>query len=289
MKPTASIIMPAFNRATMIGNAIKSVLAQTNPHWELLVIDDGSTDLTAKVVKGFGDPRIKYHYQDNAGPSAARNHALELAAGEWICYLDSDDEFLPTYLETMLEHFARHPKASFGFPKGHFYIELYQDGQRLVRRDKSDVYPDHATLQDIFHSRVEAYMDGFMYTRAITDAGIRFDPELPGLEDWDLMLQIGARYPDGFLYVPEFLFNYYQRYGLDGRFASGSYDRRARKLEAIYRKHHAAPLMQGQTWYPAQANHWLELEGQFQAGQLPPAYLYEFRDSWPSELLQPTA
>jgi len=289
MKPTVSIIMPAYNRATMIGAAIKSVLAQTNPRWELIIIDDGSTDPTAKVVKGFGDRRIQYHYQENAGPSAARNHALELAAGEWICYLDSDDEFLPPYLATMLAHFARHPEASFGFPKGHFYLELYRDGQRVARRDNSGIYPNQATLHDVFQARVEAYMGGFMHARAITDAGIRFDLEVPGLEDWDLMLQIGTRYPDGFLYVPEFLFNYYQRYGLDGRFASGSYDRRARKLEVIYRKHHAAPLMQGQAWYPAQANHWLELERQFQAGQLPPAYLYEFPDFWPAGILQPTA
>jgi glycosyltransferase involved in cell wall biosynthesis len=281
MKPTVSIIMPTLDRAYIIGRAIKSVLAQTYQNWELIVMDDGSTDETARVIKGFGDPRIKYHYQDHTGPCGARNHAIELATGQWIAYLDSDNELLPEYLAVMLEHFAHHPKATFGIPKGRYVLELVQDHQVISTVDKSSIFPEALSLKDIFHHNIIFEMNGFMHARNLIGPDIHFDPEMPGLEDWDLVMQMGEKHPDGFLYVPEVLYDYRQRYGADGRAASGSYSRRAFKLEAIWSKHHADKLMAGQTWFPALRDQWNELERKYQAGLIPPAYLYEFHDHWP--------
>lgn len=96
-----SIVIPTFNRSKFIGGAIKSVLAQTYGNWELIVVDDGSTDNTKEVVLSFNDSRIRYIYQDNAERSAARNRGIKESVGIWVCFLDSDDEYLPNHLSVM--------------------------------------------------------------------------------------------------------------------------------------------------------------------------------------------
>lgn len=96
-----SIILPTFNRAHMIHEAIKSVINQTHKVWELIVVDDGSTDNTKEVVEEFVkiDKRIKYIFQENKERSAARNNGLKKAKGDWICFLDSDDIYHMNHLE----------------------------------------------------------------------------------------------------------------------------------------------------------------------------------------------
>ena len=86
-----SIVMPAYNGGAFIGQAINSVLNQTYPNWELIVVDDGSTDNTADLVAGYKDPRVRYVYQRNAGQAAALNRGLDLAEGEFVTTLDTDD------------------------------------------------------------------------------------------------------------------------------------------------------------------------------------------------------
>ena len=98
-----SVIMPAYNGAKYISAAISSVQAQTFSGWELLIIDDGSTDATAEVVKKhLADSRILYVAQSNRGQAAARNRAIALAKGEWIAFLDQDDLWLPEKLQLQL-------------------------------------------------------------------------------------------------------------------------------------------------------------------------------------------
>ena len=97
--PTVSIIIPTYNRASMLREAIQSVLDQTYSDFEVIVVDDGSTDETQEVVKAFSDSRIRYIFQENGGRSKARNRALSLAQGRYIAFLDSDDLFLAGKLE----------------------------------------------------------------------------------------------------------------------------------------------------------------------------------------------
>jgi glycosyltransferase involved in cell wall biosynthesis len=101
--PFFSIIIPTYNRAHFIGSAIESVIQQTFYDWELIVIDDGSTDHTEKVVKSFIDNRMKYFYQQNVERSSARNNGILKTTGQFICFLDSDDIWLPNHLQTVLE------------------------------------------------------------------------------------------------------------------------------------------------------------------------------------------
>jgi len=102
-KPYFSVIIPTYNRANMLSNAIDSVLAQAFTDWELLIIDDGSTDNTKQEVQKFTDKRIRYIYQSNAERSAARNSGISLAKGEFICFLDSDDSWRENHLQTHFE------------------------------------------------------------------------------------------------------------------------------------------------------------------------------------------
>ncbi len=108
--PLISVILPTFDRADLLPRSISSVLAQTFTDWELIVIDDGSTDNTAEVVaiwqKKFA--QLRYVRQANQGVGAARNRGVAEARGEYIACLDSDDEYLPTHLETRLELLRRH-------------------------------------------------------------------------------------------------------------------------------------------------------------------------------------
>jgi glycosyltransferase involved in cell wall biosynthesis len=98
MKTFFSIIIPVYNREKLIQRAIQSVLDQTYENWELIIIDDGSTDSTAQIIKGNNDNRIRYFFQKNAERSVARNNGILKANGEWICFLDSDDYFLSNHL-----------------------------------------------------------------------------------------------------------------------------------------------------------------------------------------------
>lgn len=107
--PIVTAMMPAYNEEAGIGAAIESILAQTYPHWELVVVDDGSTDATASIVQSFADPRIRYVYQPNQGRGAARNRALLEARGEFIAITDADDISLPHRFASEVAFFDAHP------------------------------------------------------------------------------------------------------------------------------------------------------------------------------------
>ena len=96
-----SIVIPLYNKEHYIEDTIKSVLAQTYSNWEAIIIDDGSTDASAKIVQSIPDSRIRLYQQANQGVSKARNHGIELATGDYIAFLDADDQWKPNYLETM--------------------------------------------------------------------------------------------------------------------------------------------------------------------------------------------
>ncbi|NIW46854.1 MAG: glycosyltransferase, partial [Gammaproteobacteria bacterium] len=92
---TVSVIIPAYNQGHYLGECVQSVLDQTYPDFEIIIVNDGSTDNTQRVAKSFSDPRIKYIYQENRGLSGARNTGIRNAIGTYVTYLDSDDLFLP--------------------------------------------------------------------------------------------------------------------------------------------------------------------------------------------------
>jgi glycosyltransferase involved in cell wall biosynthesis len=115
VEPTFTIAMPAYNASRTIGAAIRSVLAQSRPDFELIIVDDGSNDDTAAVVERFDDERVRLFRQENRGPGAARNVAIRQGSGRYVSMLDSDDLWFPAYLETMASLLDRHPHAGFAY------------------------------------------------------------------------------------------------------------------------------------------------------------------------------
>ena len=108
--PRVSVIIPTYNRAALVCKAIDSVLEQTFSDYEILVIDDGSTDGTESAVAGYGQ-RVRYFWQENRGMSAARNRGIDLARGEYLALLDSDDLWMPFKLELMVAVLDRFPAS----------------------------------------------------------------------------------------------------------------------------------------------------------------------------------
>src|SRR5438552_2642197 len=106
--PTVSVVIPTYERRHYVARAVASVLAQTYQDFEVLVVDDGSTDGTAQALEGL-DLRLRYHWQENRGVSGARNAGSRLARGEIVAFLDSDDRWLPDHLAVVTEVFARNP------------------------------------------------------------------------------------------------------------------------------------------------------------------------------------
>ena len=142
-KPTVSVIIPTYNRAKLLPRAIKSVLNQTFKDFEVIIVDDGSTDNTEEVINEFQkhNKRIKYiRHEKNKGAAAARNTGIKIAQGEYIAFQDSDDEWLPNKLEKQMEIFESAP-AEIGV--------VYTDYGEWVIVEKS-IYP----LSKEFRKRV---------------------------------------------------------------------------------------------------------------------------------------
>ena len=114
-RPFISIVIPAWNYANTLRRAVTSVTAQMNSDiHELLVIDDGSTDETpvlAEILCQEFPGKVRFIRQENAGPASARNHGIRETKGEWLIFLDADDELFPTALKTLAEHLRGHPES----------------------------------------------------------------------------------------------------------------------------------------------------------------------------------
>ena len=161
----------------MIDVAIQSVLDQTYNDWELIIIDDGSTDKTKEIVKQFDDSRIKYIYQENQERSAARNRGIREANGEWICFLDSDDTYEAKRLEswkTLIENAA----------PGLYYSEL-KEGQGQVH---FPLKKEGETTQE-FLLRAHLFCQQVIVHRSVFRCHL-FDPELTIGEDTELWIRI---------------------------------------------------------------------------------------------------
>src|SRR3990170_628175 len=120
--PEVSVIIPAYNSAQFIGEALQSVFAQTFKDYEILVVDDGSTDHTRKIISEYGD-KIKYIFQENAGPAKARNRGIIDAVGIYVAFLDADDLWLPTKLEKQVSMFRQDPELAMVFTENSSFNE----------------------------------------------------------------------------------------------------------------------------------------------------------------------
>jgi glycosyltransferase involved in cell wall biosynthesis len=131
--PAVSVVMPLFNKVDYVGRAIKSVLNQTFKDFELIVVDDGSTDRGPEVVRAFSDPRLRLIWQDNEGPGAARNWGIRESKAELIAFLDADDEWLPDFLSSSVAWLSKYPECVLSV-SGFFQGAERQDWGRIAGR-----------------------------------------------------------------------------------------------------------------------------------------------------------
>ncbi len=189
MTPTVSVIIPCYNQARYLADALKSVQAQTWPDWEAVLVNDGSTDDTAAVAAQFLDSRIRYIYQDNQGLSAARNTGIRAAQGRYLAFLDSDDEWEAEFLEKCIQ-VLESDHALAGVYTLNFHID--QNGHTLPDNGGQVVEPAS------FRSRL---LEGGYFppnsvvvvAAVVREMGL-FDVALTSEEDWDLWLRISERY-----------------------------------------------------------------------------------------------
>lgn len=200
MSPTVSLVIPSYNRATLIGETIDSALAQDEAFHEIIVVDDGSTDGTAQILAGYGD-RIKPIFLANGGVQRARNTGVAHATGDFVTLCDSDDLLTPDFLSTAMAWFRRHPEYEAFYsnfvtfnnlglypdkfsdaPKG-FFDGARSEGDYLY--EIPDLYARTVEFQPLF-------MSGCIVSRALYQRLGGFDTRFNrvGGEDWEFTLRV---------------------------------------------------------------------------------------------------
>lgn len=184
--PVVSVILPTYNRSHRLGRAISSVLSQTYADFELILVDDGSTDNTKKLVGCFSDPRVRYlRHRFNRGASAARNTGIASALGEFLAFQDSDDEWLPEKLSEQLHIFWESGSSNVGAVL--CGLVRVADGKERIFLPKSYEW----TFEDILARSVGPWATPLiMVRRTKSDQAIFFDEKLLASQDWDYLLQL---------------------------------------------------------------------------------------------------
>lgn len=183
-----SVVIPSYNRAWILQEALESVLAQTYRDYELIVVDDGSTDDTQHLLLQYSG-RIRAIRQANKGVSAARNAGIAAAAGDLIAFLDSDDAWLPAKLERQVVFFDTHPDALICQTE-----EIWVRNGRRVNPARKHRKPSGM----FFEKSLEMCMvspSAVMMRRGLIERVGRFDEALPACEDYDMWLRVGCRFP----------------------------------------------------------------------------------------------
>ena len=203
-----SVIMPLYNKAPYVRKAVESVVGQTYGDWELWMVDDGSTDGSGDVAKSFTDSRIHYHKQENAGVGAARNNGVAQSTAPWICFLDADDWWEPTFLEEMAGLIDRHPDA--GIYGTSYYI--VKNGQKRVAPigvaegfEEGEINYCHVYAKTLCMPLTSISV---CMPRAIFDETGGFKHHLKLGEDFDLWIRIALKHKVALLNKP--LSNYNQ-------------------------------------------------------------------------------
>jgi len=185
--PRFTVIIPTYNRVEILDSAIQSVLSQSFQDYEILIVDDGSTDDTADAVRQYGE-KIRYIYQENQGPGAARNKGISVATGEYVVFLDSDDLWFPWSLSIFSSVIDDYPSPSFISGE----IIEFRDSVELQRVHQAT--RDVQVYKDYLSSSVDNVwipMGTVAIKRSVFIGGIHFLQENLNGEDSDLWLQLG--------------------------------------------------------------------------------------------------
>jgi glycosyltransferase involved in cell wall biosynthesis len=189
-----SIVLPTYNRAGLIGETIQSVIDQSYPQWELIIIDDGSSDDTKERIALFEDERIQYHFFEHTGIlGKVRNAGMRLAKGDYIAFLDSDDIWLPHKLEFQLSLLTKYPQASFVFGHG------VQFGEGAIAPPElEDLFIGNIFLPQLLEEKFIVYPSTFFFQQEILNTVGYVNEQLSG-GDNDFFFRMASRYEGVFI------------------------------------------------------------------------------------------
>lgn len=185
---TVSVIVPTYNTLTYLPDAIDSILKQTFEDFEIILVNDGSTDRTDQWAKKLTDPRIRYIYQENQGLSAARNTGIDLAQGRYVALLDADDLWEPTKLEKQVAYLEANPEVGMV----HSWVSFMDEQGRSTGRIWK-TYAEGMALSQLLHRNDVAVLSVLVRRECFAKVGA-FDPSLRSLEDWDMWLRLAVHY-----------------------------------------------------------------------------------------------
>lgn len=224
MIPKISVVVPCYNQGKFLSEALDSVLAQTLQEWECIVVDDGSTDNSADIAKAYcaKDNRIRYVYQENAGPSAARNKGVSLTSAPLVFFLDGDDVILSELLGLGVEYMEKHTDCILYYTKGEYFGSRH--GEFIL---------NYTSYRDLL---VANSIDCLCIVRRTDFERVGgFDEGLFGYEDWEFFIRL-LYHNDTIYKEPQILF----KYRCNDSPSSVNYQAKARNDEKtmyIYNKH----------------------------------------------------
>jgi glycosyltransferase involved in cell wall biosynthesis len=200
--PKVSVVIPAYNYARFLADALRSVLGQTYKDIEVIIVDDGSKDNTGEVAKAFsGDPRVRYVYQDNSGVSAARNNGIRSSRGEYVAFLDADDYWLPGNLEAKVKILDSRQEVALVCSD----INIFDHATgRVLSRFWHNPGSDDAVDQDKASKAAALCLidkgcfiqpSAVLLRKSVLSETGDFDVSLKTHEDWDLFVRIVRRFP----------------------------------------------------------------------------------------------
>ncbi len=190
--PDISVIIPIYNKQKYIKDTLESILNQSFKNFEIILINDGSTDLSASIIKSFSDSRLKYFEQENKGVSFTRNRGVSLAQSNLIAFLDADDIWMPHHLQTIINLSKKYPKSDFF---GTAYQIQYQEG--LIKNyvlnisDKNDFETDK--FYKYYKGSLIFYTSNFAIRKNIFEKENGFKTHIHG-EDTEFFFRLGFKY-----------------------------------------------------------------------------------------------
>jgi glycosyltransferase involved in cell wall biosynthesis len=241
--PQISVVIATYNRARLLPETLETVFAQRLGHFEIIVIDDGSTDDTPEVVRSYGE-RIRFYRQENRGAAAARNFGVRQARAPWIAVQDSDDLSAPDHLQSLYDYVERHPGCGMVFANGGYVHGAEHNRETIIPSRKSRRLAERGVrLSDIFEKSI-VRLQAALISKPAFDAIGGMDESLSICHDLDLFLRLYMRAPVA--YIDRVVFYYRKHQDNISRNEEVRLMENIRVIEAFMRDFPAAQEMLGQ-------------------------------------------
>jgi glycosyltransferase involved in cell wall biosynthesis len=208
-QPLVTVIMPVYNGARYVSEAIESVLSQTYQNFELIIVNDGSNDDSKAVINPYlNDLRIRYYEQCNAGVAAARNTAIKESQGEFIGFLDQDDLWLPEKIEIQIQYFKKYPDISLTYSDYIIFNELENSAHSLSDLISFDL--SQSNLNSMFIQNRIGVLTVLVKKQCVIDSGL-LETELKGTDDYELWLRLALDYKFQYIRLPLATYRWHEK------------------------------------------------------------------------------